>query len=131
MSTGSRTTPTPTSFAPVGPSASSTAEVISLGSPPSATTAIRSSLQPVTGQHRVDLFVEFVGLAEFAAQVVGARAGVLEVADQALLEVLARFGQRVAAELGADQDPDREGEEDRDQGGCVVASAVAHLACKG
>ena len=89
------------------------------------------ALQPVAGQHRVDLFVEFFGLAEFAAQVFDPRAGVLEVADQAVLEVLARFRQRVAAELGADQDPYREGEEDCDQRGCVIARAVAHLACKG
>jgi hypothetical protein len=43
-----------------------------------------------------------------------------------VLEVLARVGQGVAAELGADQDPDRQGEEYGDQRGRVVSGAVSH-----
>ena len=82
--------------------------------------------QPVAHQDRVDPAGELVGPTEFAAQLVGAFARVLEVAGEAVLEVLARVGERVAAELGADQDPDREGEEDRDQRRGVVASAVTH-----
>ena len=129
-STGSRTTPTPTSRAPVGSSASSTASATSLGSPPRATIADPLALQPVAGQHRVDAVGELVGAAQLAVQLVGPRAGVLEVADEAALEVPAGVGQRVAAELGADQDPDRQREEDRDQRGGVVAGAVTHQRAK-
>ncbi len=66
-------------------------------------------------QRRVDAAGEFVGAAQFAVQFVRPFAGVLEVAGEALLEVLARVGEGVATELGPDQDPDREGEEDGDQ----------------
>ena len=80
----------------------------------------------VADQDRVDAFGELVGAAQFAAELLGAVAGVLQVADEALLEVLARVAEGVAAELGADQDADREREEDRDQRYRVVARAVTH-----
>ena len=83
-STGSRTTPTPTSFAPVGASASSTAAVSSLGRPPRATIAIRLPSSRSRVSDRVDAVGEFVRAAQFAVQFVGLGAGVLEVVDQAL-----------------------------------------------
>ncbi len=49
------------------------------------------ALQQVAGQRRVDAFGEFVRVAEFAAQLVGLFAGVLEVADEAALEVSCGF----------------------------------------
>jgi hypothetical protein len=85
-----------------------------------------SAGQTVAHQRRVDAAGEFVGAGQFLAQFVGPLTRVLEVAGQALLEVPARAGQRVAAELGADQDADGEGEEDRDQRGRVVSGAVTH-----
>ena len=125
-STGSRTTPTPTSRAPVGASASSIESETSPGRSPSATSADPLALQLIAHQRRVDAVGELVGPAQLAAQLVGPLARVLEVAGEARLEVLAGVGQRVAAELGADQDADREGEENRDQRGRVVARAVTH-----
>ncbi len=83
--------------------------------------------QVVADQRRIDLIGEGVGLAEFGAQFLGVVARVLEVPGQALLEVLAGVVDRVAAEGGPDDDADREGEEDRDQRGRVVARAVAHM----
>ena len=84
------------------------------------------AVELVADHHRVDALRELVGAAEFAADLVGAFAGVLEVAGEAALEVLAGVVEGVAAELGADQDPDREREEDGDEGDRVVARAVAH-----
>jgi hypothetical protein len=75
---------------------------------------------------RIDPAGEFIGASQAAVQFVGPRPRVLEVAGEAVLEVLARAGQRVTAELGADQDPDREGEEDGDQRGRVISGAVSH-----
>ena len=114
-STGSRTTPTPTRRAPVGPSASSTASEMFPGRSPIAEQPDPPALELVADQDRVDAFGELVRAAQFAAELLGAVAGVLQVSDEALLEVPARVAEGVAAELGADQDADRERDEDRDQ----------------
>ena len=62
------------------------------------------------------------GPAELPGQLVGAAAGVVKVGGEALLEVLAGVGDDVVAELGADQDADREREEDGRKRGGVIAS---------
>src|SRR5680860_265614 len=82
--------------------------------------------QPVADEDRVDASGELVRPAQLAAQLVGLLTRILEVAGEALLEVLAGVVDRVAAEHGADHDPNRQGEKDRDQRGGVVARAVAH-----
>ena len=88
-STGSRMTPTPTRRAPVGPSASSIESEMSPGRPPRASDADPLAPELVADQDRVDAVGELVGAAQFAAELVGAVAGVLEVAGEAVLEVLA------------------------------------------
>ena len=126
-----RAPPRPRPAAPrSAPAPSSIAEETLPGSPPRARIADPLAGQPVADQHRVDAFGEFVGAPQLAAQLVGPGARVLEVADEAVLEVPAGVVEGVAAELGADQDPDRQGEEDRDQRGGVVARAVTHQRAK-
>jgi hypothetical protein len=84
------------------------------------------AVELVADHHRIDALGELVRAAQFAADLIGAVAGVLEVAGEAALEVLAGVVEGVAAELGTDQDPDREREEDGDEGDRVIARAVAH-----
>ena len=85
-----------------------------------------ASGQLVPDEHRVDPLAELVRVAELGGELVGLLAYVSEVACQALLEVAAGAGDDVVAELGPDQDPDREREEDRRERCDVVARAVAH-----
>ena len=84
-STGSRTTPTPTSFAPVGASASSTAAGDLARQAAEGDDRDPLALQPVAGQDRVDAVGELVrsGRARRSVRRL-LRAGVLEVADEAV-----------------------------------------------
>src|SRR5215210_722988 len=85
-------------------------------------------LEASADQNRIDALGEVLRAAELAAEVVGPFPRRLQVAREALLEVLAGAGDDVVAELGADQDADREREEHGSEGGRVVAGAVPHSA---
>ena len=125
-SSGSRTTPTATSRPRSARARPRRPRERSPGRPPSASTPIRLPSQPVADQ-RPGRRRSANSCARSSSPLRSSArgAGVLEVAGEALLEVLLGVGEDVAAEPGADQDADREREEDRDQRGRVVAGAIA------
>ena len=108
------------------PAPSRRRSTVSSESSPKPTTATEEPVEPAGDQRRVDALPELTLAIELRLEILGRRLGRVEVAAQAVLELLRGRGDDVVGEPDTDQDPDRQGDEDRRQRGCVISAAVSH-----